>query len=52
MGSPQDFSAMLRLFDGGLKPAIDRGFALDDGVAAFERLAEGRQFGKVVLTID
>lgn len=51
MGSPQDFSAMLRLFDDGRKPAIDRVFALDEGVAAFERLATARQFGKVVLTI-
>lgn len=51
MGSPQDFSAMLRLFDDGLKPAIDRVFALDEGVAAFERLAAARQFGKIILTI-
>jgi NADPH:quinone reductase-like Zn-dependent oxidoreductase len=51
MGSPQDFAAMLKLFDEGLKPAIDRVFALDDGVAAFERLAAAHQFGKVVLTI-
>lgn len=51
MGSPQDFSAMLRLFDDGLKPAIDRVFALDEGVAAFERLATARQFGKIILTI-
>lgn len=52
MGSPQDFSAMLRLFDDGLKPAIDRAFTLDDGVAAFERLAGTHQFGKIVLTIQ
>ncbi|HMF28795.1 MAG TPA: zinc-binding dehydrogenase [Candidatus Cybelea sp.] len=52
MGSPQDFSAMLRLFDAGRKPAIDRVFALDEGVAAFERLAAAHQFGKVVLTVE
>jgi NADPH:quinone reductase-like Zn-dependent oxidoreductase len=51
MGSPQDFAAMLRLFSEGLKPAIDRVFTLDDGAAAFERLAAAHQFGKVVLTI-
>lgn len=52
MGSPQDFSAMLRLFDDGLKPAIDRVYKLEDGVAAFERLAGARQFGKIVLAIE
>ncbi|MBV9332673.1 MAG: zinc-binding dehydrogenase [Candidatus Eremiobacteraeota bacterium] len=51
MGSPQDFAAMLRLFEDGLRPAIDRVYALDGGVAAFERLAAAHQFGKVVLTI-
>ncbi len=50
MGSPQDFAAMLRLFDGDLRPAIDRTFALDDATAAFARLAESSQFGKIVLT--
>jgi zinc-binding alcohol dehydrogenase/oxidoreductase len=52
MGSPQDFSAMLRLFDNELAPAIDRVFELDDGIAAFERLAAGDQFGKIVLTVQ
>lgn len=51
MGSPQDFRAMLQLFNEGLKPAIDRVFELGDGVAAFERLAAGDQFGKVILTV-
>jgi zinc-binding alcohol dehydrogenase/oxidoreductase len=50
MGSPDDFAAMLALFDEGLRPVVDRVFALDDGVAAFERLAFSNQFGKVVLT--
>ncbi|HLX25868.1 MAG TPA: zinc-binding dehydrogenase [Candidatus Cybelea sp.] len=52
MGSPEDFAAMVQLFDEGLKPAIDRVFALDDGVSAFERLAAGDQFGKVVIRVD
>jgi zinc-binding alcohol dehydrogenase/oxidoreductase len=52
MGSPQDFAAMLRLFDDGLHPAIDRVFGLSDAVAAFERLAAAHQFGKVVLRIE
>ena len=51
MGSPEDFAAMLRLFDDDLRPAIDRTFSLDDAPAAFARLAESSQFGKVVLTL-
>jgi NADPH:quinone reductase-like Zn-dependent oxidoreductase len=31
---------------------IDRTFALADAVAAMERLEEGDQFGKVVLTVE
>jgi zinc-binding alcohol dehydrogenase/oxidoreductase len=52
MGSPQDFSAMLELFDQGLHPVVDRVFELNDAAAAFLRLAESSQFGKVVLRID
>jgi zinc-binding alcohol dehydrogenase/oxidoreductase len=51
MGSPSDFAAMLRLFEDGLAPVVDRVYAMDDAVAAFERLAEARQFGKVVLSL-
>ncbi len=49
MGSPQDFAAMLELFEDGLRPAVDHVFALDDSVAAFERLAAADQFGKIVV---
>lgn len=52
MGSPQDFAAMLGLFEDGLKPAIDRVFTLDESVAAFERLAAADQFGKIVVSVD
>ncbi|HEX3672104.1 MAG TPA: zinc-binding dehydrogenase [Candidatus Cybelea sp.] len=51
MGSPQDFAAMLELFEEGLRPAIDRVFTLDDGVAAFERLAVAGQFGKIIVSV-
>jgi zinc-binding alcohol dehydrogenase/oxidoreductase len=51
MGSPNDFAAMLKVFENGLKPIVDRVFALEDGVAAFERLAAAHQFGKVVLQV-
>lgn len=52
MGSPGDFRAMLQLFTKGLRPALDRVFAMDDAVAAFERLSEARQFGKVIVSIS
>jgi NADPH:quinone reductase-like Zn-dependent oxidoreductase len=52
MGSPGDFQKMLELFASGLRPVIDRAYALEEGAAAFERLDAGDQFGKVVLTVD
>ena len=52
MGSPQDFAGMLELLRDGLRPVIDRVFALDDAVAAFEHLAAANQFGKVVLRVE
>ncbi len=53
MGSPSDFRAMLELFaTSGIRPAIDEVVALDDIVAAANRIAAGDQFGKVVIRID
>ena len=52
MGSPGDFAAMLGLFEEGLRPVVDRVFALDDAAAAFQRLAAAHQFGKVVLRLE
>ncbi|HET6274561.1 MAG TPA: zinc-binding dehydrogenase [Candidatus Cybelea sp.] len=52
MGSPQDFAAMLALFDDGVRPAVDRVYPLDEAISAFERLAAADQFGKIVLRID
>jgi zinc-binding alcohol dehydrogenase/oxidoreductase len=51
MGSPSDFRAMLKLFEGGLKPVVDRTFAMDEAPAAAQRVLDGKQFGKVVLAI-
>jgi NADPH:quinone reductase-like Zn-dependent oxidoreductase len=52
MGSPQDFAAMLKTLEAGqLRPAVDHVFAMDDVVAAAEKVNEGTQFGKVVLAI-
>ncbi|MGC1380958.1 MAG: NAD(P)-dependent alcohol dehydrogenase [Candidatus Baltobacteraceae bacterium] len=52
MASPQDFAAMLRCFDGGLRPVVDRVFAMGEAKEAVERIAAAHQFGKVVLRID
>jgi NADPH:quinone reductase-like Zn-dependent oxidoreductase len=52
MGTPEDFAAMLTLFDGTLKPVVDRVFAMDDVAAAAEHVLAGDQFGKVVLNIS
>lgn len=52
MGSPEDFAAMLELFeDGALQPAIDRTYEFGDAVEAFERMAQSEQFGKIVLRV-
>jgi zinc-binding alcohol dehydrogenase/oxidoreductase len=53
MGSPQDFAGMLDFFGAGtLRPVVDRAFAFDDTVGAFEHLASANQFGKVVVRVD
>jgi NADPH:quinone reductase-like Zn-dependent oxidoreductase len=52
MGSPSDFRAMLALFEGGLKPAVDRVFPMEEAAAAAQHLLDGEQFGKVVLQIS
>ena len=51
MGSPDDFKAMLALFEGGLRPVVDGVFPMDRVVDAAERVARSEQFGKVVLAI-
>ncbi|OJW23048.1 MAG: alcohol dehydrogenase [Planctomycetales bacterium 71-10] len=51
MGSPADFAAMLALFDGSLRPVVDRTFPLADAAEAHRRMDEAGQFGKIVLGI-
>ena len=52
MGSPDDFRAMLALFEeGGLRPVVDRGFPLADAGKALLRMERAEQFGKIVLRI-
>jgi NADPH:quinone reductase-like Zn-dependent oxidoreductase len=53
MGNDAEFDAVVaELRAGRLVPPVDRVFPLEEGRAAFERLASGEQFGKVVITID
>ncbi|HEV3195728.1 MAG TPA: zinc-binding dehydrogenase [Candidatus Cybelea sp.] len=52
MGSPEDFAGMLQIFGDGVRPVVDRIFALEDAVAAMQRLAASDQFGKIVLRVD
>ena len=50
MGSPADFAAMLALVNAhGITPVVDSVWPLDEGCRAFERLARGEQFGKIVV---
>lgn len=51
MGSPQDFKAMLALFEGGLKPAVDEVVPMEQAGTAAEHVLKNEQFGKVVLEI-
>jgi len=52
MGNRREFAAIAALLaQGKLKPVVDRVFPLDEGPAAFRRLAEGGQFGKIVVAI-
>lgn len=50
MGNDAEFEAIVgELSSGRLLPVIDSVFPLDRGRQAFERMAEGSQFGKIVI---
>ena len=52
MGNDAEFDAVVDHFRAGrLRPPIDRVYPLEEGRAAFERMAEGAQFGKLVVRI-
>ena len=52
MGNDAEFDAVVAELNAGrLLPPIDSVFSLEDGRAAFERLATGEHFGKVVVRI-
>jgi len=53
MGNDAEFDAVIaELWAGRLMPPVDSVHALADGRAAFERLASGEQFGKVVIRVS
>src|SRR5439155_5760750 len=51
MGSPSDFPAMLKLYDAGLRPIVDKVVPLEQASDAHIRMEAGDQFGKIVLKI-
>ncbi len=52
MGNDSEFEAVVREFnEGRLQPVIDSVFDLEDGKAAYERMAAGDQFGKIVVKV-
>lgn len=52
MGNDSEFAAVTdELCDGRLMPVIDSVFPLSDGRKAFQRMANGEQFGKIVIRI-
>lgn len=53
VGSRDDFLALNQfLVDHQIAPVIDREFPFDEAPAAFEELASGRHFGKLVIHFD
>lgn len=51
MGSPADFAGMLELVENyEIKPVVDSVRPLSQGRDAFQRMADGQQFGKLVLS--
>jgi zinc-binding alcohol dehydrogenase/oxidoreductase len=52
MGSPDDFSKMVKFVSKHkIVPVVDTVFALRDGNAAMKKMDEGKQFGKLVLSV-
>jgi NADPH:quinone reductase-like Zn-dependent oxidoreductase len=52
MGTEAEYREIIRVLSRGqLRPIVDREYPFDDARAAFERLDQGRQLGKIVLRI-
>ena len=50
VGNTRSFEELLRAIEvAGIEPVVDRVYPFDDAVAAFERLAAGDFFGKIVI---
>lgn len=53
MGTTEEFEKMLKVVRAGkLKPVIDQVFKLSDAAKAQQRMAEGKQVGKIVLEVS
>jgi NADPH:quinone reductase-like Zn-dependent oxidoreductase len=53
MGTLNDFNTAIQLvFQGKLKPVVDKTYPLEEIQAAHERLESGKQFGKITLAIE
>jgi NADPH:quinone reductase-like Zn-dependent oxidoreductase len=51
MGTKQELDRLVRMLDAtGVRPLVDRTMPMEEAPAAFAALAEGDQFGKIVLT--
>ena len=52
MGSESEFATIVEHFNAGkLRPPVDHVYELSEAVQAYERLASGEQFGKVVVRL-
>jgi NADPH:quinone reductase-like Zn-dependent oxidoreductase len=49
MGTSAELAALAEMLDRGLRPVVDEVFAFSDVRSAFEKLASGNVFGKLVL---
>ena len=53
MGTRGEFATVMKLvFQGKLKPVLDRQFTLAQAAEAFDRMEAGEQLGKITLTVD
>jgi D-arabinose 1-dehydrogenase-like Zn-dependent alcohol dehydrogenase len=53
MGSDEDFINMIQFCEQHqIQPILDQTFSIEDGVAAFDRMKEGNQFGKIIVQVQ
>jgi len=53
MANRKEFTDVMQLiFQGKLRPVIDTSFPLEQAKTAYQRLLDGKQFGKIVIKID